>query len=292
MKKMKKILITGGSGFFASRFAQQYRYVYDILALKRADLDVTDEADVLKKMQAFAPDYVMHTAANAVTDFCNKNPAIAHQINVEASVYIAKAARAVGAKVLFISSEQIFNGNQNVGPFAEDDTPEPNTVYGQNKKEAESLLREIMDEVWIIRFTWLFGMPQRGCGMSGNIFWDTLQAVMKNEKISASPHEFRGMTYVHEMVEQIVKIFHTPYGTYHLGAENAKSRYEIVREIFHGMGLTHRAAELLVEDKEKYAQKNRDVRLNTEKAARFGMIFSDTSTAIQRCIAEYGLRSK
>lgn len=289
---MKKILITGGRGFFASRFAEHHKNRFEILSLKKVDLNVADEQEVLNKFQAFQPDYVMHTAAIAVTGYCDAHPDIARKINVEGSVNVARATKAVGGKLLFISTEQLFNGNQNAGPFREDDVAEPNTIYGQNKLEAENLLKEIIEKLWIVRFTWLFGMPQRNCGMSGNILWNTVEAILKNEKIHASPHEYRGMTYVHEMTEQIIKLFAIPYGTYHLGAENTKSRYQIVREIFLAMGLEQRMHELLIEDTEKYAKKNRDVRLSTDKAKAYGIVFSDTSTAIRKCIEAYGLRLK
>ncbi|MBP2632597.1 MAG: NAD(P)-dependent oxidoreductase [Firmicutes bacterium] len=289
---MKKILITGGRGFFASRFAHYYKDQYEILAPTKAEMNVCDQQDIMEKFQAFKPDYVIHTAAIAVTDYCNQNPEMAHKINVEGAVSIAKATKAVGAKLVFISTEQIFNGNQNAGPFKENDEAKPDTVYAQNKLEAENLIKEIIDELWIVRFTWLFGMPEKNCGMSGNIFWDTIASILKNEKISVSSHEFRGVTYVYEMVEAVNKIFTVPYGTYHLGSENNKSRYEIIKEIFCGLGLEHRIQELVVEDKEKYLKKNRDVRLDNHKAKSYGIVFSNSSDAIQKCITEYGLNLK
>ena len=165
----------------------------------------------------------------------------------------------------------------------------PDTVYGQTKLEAEGRLKDILPELWIVRFTWLFGLPQRGCGMSGEILWGTLQSVLRGQCLKVSKNEFRGMTYVHEMVENIVKLFELPYGTYHLGAENAKSRYEIVREILEGIGISDRLPELLAEDTVKYAAKARDIRLDTTKAREAGLVFSDTSTAVRKCLKEYKL---
>lgn len=289
---MEKILLTGGTGFFAARFAACYKDQYEILALGHKDLDVTDEAAVWQMVQQCKPRYVVHTAAVAVTEYCQQHPDLARKINVDGAVHLARAAKAVGAKVLFISSEQVFNGNKENGPYREDAVAVPDTVYGENKLEAEQLLQAILPELWIVRFTWLFGMPQRGCSMAGNILWDTMQAIMKNEKLTVSTNEFRGMTYVHEMVEQIVKMFDLPYGIYHLGAENNTSRYEIVREIFIGLGLKGRVAELLAADPDKYAERPRDIRLDTAKAKQAGFVFSNTSEAISKCIAEYGLKIK
>ena len=288
---MKKILLTGGRGFFASRFADFYRTSYEILAPGHKDLDVTDEASVQKLVKDFQPDVILHTAAVASTEYCNAHPDIAHRINVDGAVYLAGAAKENHAKMIFISSEQVFNGNAEAGPYKETDRAVPDTVYGQTKLEAEGRLKDILPELWIVRFTWLFGLPQRGCGMSGEILWGTLQSVLQNKQIRASKNEFRGMTYVHEMVENIVKLFSLPYGTYHLGAENLKSRYEIVQEILEEMGLSDRLPELLTEDTVKYAARARDIRLDTAKACAAGLVFSDTSTAIRKCLKEYKLNA-
>lgn len=287
---MKKVLITGGKGFFASRLAEFYRDKFDILVLNHNDLDVVDENKVNDKWKEFRPEYVIHTAAITVTDFCNKNPEKAYSINVNGAVNVAKATKAVNGKLIFISTEQVFNGNENDGPYAEEDIAIPDTVYGQNKLEAEGLLKQIIEQLWIVRFTWMFGMPVRNCNMSGNILWETLSAIIKNEKIVVSPNEYRGMTDVYEMVENFAKIFDIPYGIYHLGSANEKSRYEIIKLIFNELGLEHRFDELVVEDKEKYILKKRDIRLDTKKAKNVGIEFENTTDAIKRCIKEYGIR--
>lgn len=282
-----KILITGGQGFFASRFVDFYKNKYEIFAPGHKELDVTDEASVNKVIAAFAPDIIIHTAAVASTDYCNGHPDIAHKINVDGTVYLAHAAKEIDAQMVFISSEQVFNGNDEAGPYSENHMAVPDTVYGQTKLEAEKLLQEILPELWILRFTWLFGLPQRNCGMSDNIVWGTIKSILQNKPVKASKNEFRGMTYVQEVIENMEKIFKIPYGTYNIGAQNNKSRYEITAEIIKELGLEQRLPELLSEDTIKYAQKARDIRINTDKAARAGVIFSDTTAAIKKCLAEY-----
>ena len=287
---MEKIMLTGGLGFFCSRLAAYYKNQYEFLITDKDDLDITDEAAVFKTVSEFKPNIIIHAGAVAVTEFCDKHPELAHKINVEASVYVAKAAKSVGAKLVFISSEQVFNGNKNEGPFTEEDEAVPNTVYGANKLEAEGLLREILEELWVVRFSWMFGVPERNCNMSNGILWETMTKIMKNENIYASKKEFRGMTYVYDMIENFQKLFKAPYGTYHLGSKNDLSRYDIVKEIFIELGLEDRVHELLVEDTVKYSEKNRDVRLNTDKARAYGMEFEDTEEVIKKCIKEFRLK--
>lgn len=287
---MEKILLTGGKGFFCSRFAAHYQNDFEFLIAGKQELDITDEAAVMKMVTAFRPDIIIHAGAVAVTKFCDENPALAHKINVEAAQYVARAAKSVGAKMVFISTEQVFNGNENGGPFSEEDEAVPNTVYGANKLLAEDLLKEILDELWIVRFSWLFGLPERNCTMSNGVLWETMTKIMKNEQIIASKREFRGMTYVYDMIEKFPTLFQIPFGTYHLGSNNDVSRYEIVKGIFMELGLEHRIDELLVEDTVKYQESPRDVRLNTNKVKEFGIEFKDTDEGIKKCIQEFRLK--
>ena len=163
---MEKILLTGGNGFFCSRFAAEYKNAYEILCASSSMLDVTDELKVTETIINFKPTYVIHAAAIANTEFCDKNPDLAYRINVTGAINVAKACKIVHAKMIFISSEQVFNGNIEPGPYTEEVTPCPSTVYGENKLEAEGMLKQILEELWILRFTWLFGVPERNCGMS------------------------------------------------------------------------------------------------------------------------------
>ncbi|MCY6369874.1 SDR family oxidoreductase [Clostridium ganghwense] len=286
---MKKILLTGGNGFFCSRFVKEYKDKYEILSLDKQQLDVTNELKVMSTIKEFNPDYVIHAAAIAVTDFCNEHPKLAHDINVKGSVYVAKACKEVGAKLVFISSEQVFNGNSESGPYTEEDTPIPDTVYGQNKLEAEGLLKEILDELWILRFTWLFGFPERNLNINSNILWNTISSMLKDEKVKAPVNEYRGMTYVQEVLENFENVFSMPYGTYHIGSKNNLSRYDIVKLILTKMGQEHRLDKLLQKDTEKYKEHPRDIRLNTEKATKAGLKFSNTEDAIKKCIRDYNL---
>jgi dTDP-4-dehydrorhamnose reductase len=283
---MKKILLTGGNGFFSTRFADFYKDKYEILSVGKNDLDVQDADKVIKVFRGFKPDYVIHAAAIAVTDFCNKHPEIAHDINVKGAVNVGKACKEVGAKMIFISTEQVFNGNMEKGPYDEQHTAVPDTVYGQNKLEAEGLLKEMLEELWILRFTWLFGLPIEGCKVSANIVWNTLESILKGEKIVAPTNEYRGMTYIRKLLENFDKVFDIPYGTYHIGSENALNRYEIVHLIIEELGIGSKLNVLLEADTEKYKENPRDVRLDTGKIYSLGIKFGTTKEGIKRCIKE------
>ncbi|HEY8889972.1 MAG TPA: sugar nucleotide-binding protein [Clostridium sp.] len=287
---MKKILLTGGNGFFCTRFALRYKNTYEILAASSSMLDITDEQQVSEIFENFNPDYVIHAAAKASTEFCDKNPELAYKINVTGALNVAKACKKTHSKMIFLSTEQVFNGNVEVGPYTEEATPRPDTMYGKNKLEAEGLLKEILDELWVIRFTWLFGMPERNCSMSPNILWGTLTDILKGKKSKVTPNEFRGLTYVHEVIDQFPMIFEIPYGTYHLGSYNSLSRYDICALILKEIGLEYKIDELLEKDLEKYKDHPRDVRLCTDKIKSYGLEFSESKDGIKKCLEEFRIK--
>ncbi|MBD1564675.1 SDR family oxidoreductase [Vibrio sp. S12_S33] len=280
----KKILITGAKGFFGTRFINRYQGEFKILGLDVEQLDITDNQAVVATFADFQPDYVIHAAAIAVTDFCNKHPDVAHKVNVQGAINVAKACKEHGAKLVFISTEQVFNGNPEKGPYSELDQPVPDTVYGQNKLEAEKELASILDEMWVLRFTWLFGLPERNTTINPNVVWNTLQALVNGQLMQERRNEFRGLTYVHELIEQFPKIFTIPYGTYHTGAHNPASRYEIAEHILIELGQQERLNELL---EAADAPKTRDVRLDTSKLADQGMVFTESKDAIIKCLKEF-----
>ncbi|WP_375749466.1 SDR family oxidoreductase [Vibrio sp. HN007] len=286
-KMKQRILITGANGFFGTRFINKYQDKFDITPTDVEQLDITDADQVNKIFAEVKPDYVIHAAAIAVTDFCNKHPDIAHKVNVQGAINVAKACKEQGSKLVFISTEQIFNGNEESGPYSEEHTPNPDTVYGQNKLEAEHELKSILEEMWILRFTWMFGLPERNTSINPNVVWNTLQALMSGEKMHERTNEFRGLTYIHELIDQFENIFEIPYGTYHTGAHNPDSRYEIAKHILVEMGQEVRWGEVLESTE---APKTRDVRLDTSKLAKQGIVFTDSKAAITKCLKEFGFK--
>ncbi len=289
---MKRVLLTGGNGFIGTRFREAHHHKFEILSTDVNELNILNKEKVEDALNLFKPDYVIHAAAIALTDFCNDNPDKCHEINVTGAANIAEACRKTGSKMIFLSTEQVFNGNPEPGPYSENNTPVPDTMYGKNKLEAEGLIKNILDDYLILRFTWMFGIPERFRPVVANILWSTVETALKGEKTEVPTNEFRGLTYVNELMDQFDKIMDLPSGTYHTGSENSKSRYDIVCLILKEMGLGHRISELVIKDTKKYANHPRDARLDTSLIKSHGITFSKTEDAIIRCIDEYNLKVK
>ncbi|MBU3192077.1 sugar nucleotide-binding protein [Clostridium bowmanii] len=284
---MKKVLLTGANGFFASRFYTYYKNKYEILPLGHSDLDITNENKTLEIVRVFKPDYVVHAAAVADTGSCEKNPELSYEINVKGSINIAKACSLAKSKLIYLSSDQIFNGNNESGPYDELHFPTPNTVYGDHKLKTEDELKGILDELWILRFTWLFGFPEKNCKVSSNILWNVVSAVLKDKRIKLPENEFRGMTYVYDLIENFHKIFNLPYGTYHTGSENNMSTYDIAFFILKEMRLDHKAGIYLEKDTERFKTHDRDLRISNSKSKHFDIIFPKTEDGIKNCLKDF-----
>ncbi|MBU5590243.1 sugar nucleotide-binding protein [Clostridium sp. MSJ-4] len=286
---MEKLLITGANGFFASRFINYYKDKYEIIPLTSKDLNITEEKKVIETIGFYKPQYVLNTAAIAATNTCEEQPEFSRKINVDGSVNVAKACNLIGAKMIYFSSEQVYNGNIEKGPYSEEIIPLPNTNYGRQKLQGEALVKEVLEEVWILRFTWLFGFPERMGKSSSNLLSNLLKAILKGEKIRVPHNEYRGMTYIYDILDNLPKVFKSPYDTYNFGSENNLSTYDVARIMLKAMGSEKREKDILIKDEERYKDNPRDIRICNNKIRQFGIEFVDTSEAVENCIKDFSL---
>lgn len=287
---MDKILITGGKGFFASRFREYYKDDYDIISLSKEELNITDEKKVISKIKEVNPKFIVHSAAIADTQVCEKNPDYSFKINVIGTKNIAKASDLVKSKLIHISSEQIYNGNLEEGPYDENTIPVPNTVYGEQKLLGEQEVSKITEDAWILRLNWLFCYPEKCGRVNDNIMWNITRALLKGEKIAVPSNEYRGMTYIYDLLKNFNKIFEIPFGVYNTGSENNLSTYDVTKIILEEMNLSHRVNEVLIKDDERFKERKRDLRISNKKFKNNGIVFLETEKAIKRCIKDFGFR--
>lgn len=120
---MKRVLITGGSGFLGARILQQGLGDAELCSLPRGFLAAAGEAEVTETIQKLQPAAIVHAAALSDTGYCAQHPEEAHRANVELPVWVAKAACASGAKLLAFSSDQVYAGITQPGPAAGDIAP-------------------------------------------------------------------------------------------------------------------------------------------------------------------------
>ncbi|GFZ30091.1 NAD(P)-dependent oxidoreductase [Clostridium zeae] len=289
---MDKILITGAEGFFASRFIRYYKDKYNIIALNHKDLDICDQEKTIEKIINVKPKYLIHSAAISDTGKCESNPELSYDVNVTGTINIAKGCAATGTKLIYLSSDQIYNGNAEAGPYKEECVAVPNTVYGRHKLEAENAICGIVEDPVILRLTWLFSLPERKVKINSNIIWNLVKAALKSEQITLPANEYRGITYVYDLICNFHKLLNLPKGIYNTGSENNLSTYEVGKVILENIGLGHRIEELLIKDTERYKENSRDLRICNNKLREKGICFTNTEEAVSRCLSDFLLNIK
>lgn len=188
---MKKILITGGSGFLGSRLAYYYRDKYDLLLPSHSELNISREEAVKAYLEEHCPDAVIHCAALSNTWYCEQHPEESHRVNVQGTVRIAKACKLIGAKLVFMSSDQVYNGTPMLGPLKEEDVLQPVNFYGRHKLEAEQrALWNLPDSVGL-RLTWMYDLPNSCMKLNTNILVNLQKAYDEGAQIKAATHEYR-----------------------------------------------------------------------------------------------------
>ena len=284
---MKKVLVTGNNGFLASRFIEFYKDKYEIISFNKSDLDISNEFKVYNIFKENKFDIVVHLAAISDTGKCQSNPELAKEINLQGTINIAKGCELKKSTLIFASSDQVYSGNKKEGPYSEETIIESNTVYAQSKYNAENEIKDILDNYYNLRLTWLFSMAERNKKVNTNIITNILNATLKKQPINLSINEFRGMTYVYEVIENFEKLIEIPFGNYNYGSENNLSTYEIGKKVLENIGLENRIEEIIIKDTERFKDKKRDLRISNSKLKKLNINFSDTEEAVQRCIKEF-----
>ncbi len=159
-------------------------------------------------------------------------------------------------------------------------------MYGKHKLQAEEEVEKILDDGIILRLTWLCSLPERNKIFKPNIIWNIARAILNNKPMKLSVNEYRGITYVYDLINNFEKIFTLPGGVYNAGCENNINTYEIGKSIFKEMGLEHRINEVLVKDTEFY----RDLRMCNKKLREYGIYLDETEKSISNCINDFSFK--
>ena len=277
---MKKILLTGAGGFVGSRICQQWQGRYELCTLPRGFLRTADEAAIRAQVETLRPDVILHTAALSDTGYCAQHPAEAYRANVELPVWLARAARQTGAKLVAFSSDQVYAGVQQTGPLPETLVLRPANIYGQYKLEAEQRVLDLCPDSVHLRAAWMYDLPGYGLPIRGNLPLDLLRAAIKGETVRFSRSDHRGVTYVRQVIENLVPAMELPGGVYNFGSGNAEDMVCTARQFAKVLGVTVRIKE------ESW---NRNLVMDTAKLKRFGIRFDTTQQGIRRCLRDYGL---
>lgn len=193
-----KALIFGASGLLGKALTREWTDD-KVIGLSSRNADIRDPQTVKQVVEEVTPEWIVLAAAYTDVDRCENHPELALSVNRDGAVNVAKAAKSVGAKLLFLSSDYVFDGEK-TSPYEIDDARHPLSVYGRSKAEAELRLSEVMPDCCIVRTSWLFGM-------GGKCFPDTIMKLAATRPAIEVVNDQRGSpTYTVDLARAIVQL--------------------------------------------------------------------------------------
>lgn len=204
---------------------------YKVIATDK-DVDITDNELVENNVEIYRPTVIINCAAISDVDYCEKNMVEAFKVNALGARNLASAARKVNAKIIQLSTDDIFAGNQ-AGRITEFDSPNPSTVYGKSKLAGENYVKELNPKHLIIRSSWVYGQG------AGDYYSYVISKAKANEEFEAPLDKISTPTSASELAQFVVSLIDkSEYGIYHASCEGACSRYEFARSILSLNGYT------------------------------------------------------
>lgn len=233
VREPRRYLVTGVNGQLGYDIVRELneRGEYDILAIDKDEMDITDKEQVMKIVKAYNPNVIFHCAAWTAVDKAEELKDLCEKVNVEGTKNITDASIEVGAKLVYMSTDYVFDGEKSLEElYKEDDTPNPKSVYGLTKYQGEEEVRRNPNH-FITRISWVFGI-------NGNNFIKTmLRLADKYKELTVVDDQIGSPTYTVDLAKLLVEMAHTDkYGTYHVNNEGYCSWAEFADYIMKSNG--------------------------------------------------------
>jgi dTDP-4-dehydrorhamnose reductase len=225
-----RVTIFGASGLLGKALLREWSGD-TVTGLTSRAADIRDAKRVQGVVEETNPGWIVLAAAYTDVDGCEGNPDLAFAVNRDGAVNVAEAAKKVGARLLFLSSDYVFDGKKTT-PYEIEDARNPQSVYGRTKAEAEIKLLELMPDCCIVRTSWLFGL-------GGKCFPDTILKLAASRPALDVVNDQRGCpTYSVDLARAIVQLCRKDAsGIVHVTNAGDCTWFEFAREIISGAGL-------------------------------------------------------
>jgi len=228
----ERILVTGGSGLLGSNITRIIAKDYEVYATynsrrtlvpgcKFIPLDVSDQKSVISVFRHTKPHLVIHAAALVNVDYCEKHPSEAWTINVAGTENVAEASRKIGAKLIYISTDSVFNGER--GMYREEDIPLPVNTYARTKLAGENRVRQLVPDSITARTAFYGWSLHKQTSLSE---W-VVGSLRENEHINMFTDVFFSPIFIDDLTRLMIKMYRYDLsGVYHAGSREWCSKYD------------------------------------------------------------------
>ncbi len=260
-----KILVTGVNGqlgYDCVRELQERGYT-KVKGIDINDLDITDENAVHQFINDYKPDVVMHNAAWTQVDKAEQMPEKVYEVNALGPKYIAEACKEVNAKMVYISTDYVFDG-KGTKEFEVNDPKSGLSIYGITKSKGEDFVMNILDKYFIVRISWVFGK-------NGNNFVKTMLklADMGKTELSVVYDQIGSVTYTYDLSKLLCDMIETDkYGIYHATNEGFISWAQFAEEIFKLSNKSVKINHVTTEEYKKMVPQQADRPLNSRMSKK------------------------
>lgn len=217
-----RIVVTGAAGLLGSAMVQVFSPRHQVTALSHQQGDITKPGEFRQAVDAVHPDVIIHTAAIPDLDICEADPALAYLVNVHGARHVVEAAQALGASLVHISTDAVFDGHA-AEPYHEDSDTRPPTVYGRTKLRGELLARSL-PQAWVFRIPVLFGPGKTNFVEKG------LRRLAAGQPYPVASDQIGGALYTLDAARIVMQLIEARlYGLYHLTNQGRCTRLELAK---------------------------------------------------------------
>lgn len=274
-----KVLVMGATGLLGKALVREWTGD-EVNGIGSGDVDIRDQAGVRAIVQKFQPEWIVLAAAYTDVDGCEAHADLAFSVNRDGAINVARAAKENAAKLVFFSSDYVFDGTK-ASPYEVGDACNPQSVYGRSKAEAEVLLLEILPEVCIARTSWLFGI-------GGKCFPDTILKLAANRRALDVVSDQRGCpTYSVDLARAIISLCRAgAHGIVHVTNSGNCSWFEFARQIIGEAGLAVEVRPVSSAQMARPAPRPAYSVLSATSLHEYGIEMPDWKNALRRYLKE------
>jgi dTDP-4-dehydrorhamnose reductase len=225
-----RITVFGATGLLGNALMRESA-TDQIAGLNSKDADIRDPGAIAQALAGTRPDWIILAAAYTDVDGCESNPTLAFAVNRDGAINVARAAKKIHARLLFLSTDYVFDGTKTT-PYETTDKRAPQTVYGKTKAEAELRLAEILPDCCIVRTSWVYGT-------GGKCFPDTILNLAATRPELNVVNDQRGSpTYTIDLARAILQLCRqNATGIVHVTNAGDCTWYDFAQEIIGAAGL-------------------------------------------------------